>query len=284
MSNVAVLPQKELITFDANKLELIRKTVANQLTQNEFDLFISIAKARGLDPVLGQIHAVVRGQGDKAKVNFQVGIDGFRLIAARTGEFGGRDETAFEYKNGKLDRAKVTVFRFVNGVRCPWTASARWDEYFPGEQMGFMWKKMPETMLEKCAEAKALRMAFPNDLFGLYEDAEMDQAGPGAQRNIKDVTPGLESNKPESKPKNFAPQSKQEAEELQKKMQDEKMSRALLAKDIYEAQQKAGLSKDDMLKFVSALFGKPSAQLTTEEMQLLKIKLLEAAEVQEEIA
>lgn len=187
MSNLVQL-QKDAVVFDEKKLDLIRKTVANQLTANEFELFISIAKARGLDPILNQIHAVVRGTGDKAKVNFQVGIDGFRLIAARTGEFAGRDETQFEYKAGTHhpEKAKVTVYRFVNGQKCSWTASAKWAEYYPGEKMGFMWDKLPETMLEKCAEAKALRMAFPNDLSGLYVNEEMDQASqPQVQRDAK---------------------------------------------------------------------------------------------------
>lgn len=180
MSNLVPI-QKDAVVFDESKVTLIRKTIANQLTDGEFELFISIAKARGLDPILNQIHAVVRGKGDNAKVNFQVGIDGFRLIAARTGEFAGRDETVFEYKAGTHhpDRAKVTVYRFVNGQKCAWTATAKWDEYFPSqENQQFMWKKLPETMLEKCAEAKALRMAFPNDLSGLYVNEEMDQAEP----------------------------------------------------------------------------------------------------------
>ena len=197
MSNLVQI-QKDAVIFDDKKLELIRKTVANQLTPNEFELFISIAKARGLDPILNQIHAVVRGKDEKAKVNFQVGIDGFRLIAARTGEFAGRDETIFDYKPGshQPDKAKVTVYRFVSGVRCAWTASAKWAEYFPSqENQQFLWKKLPETMLEKCAEAKALRMAFPNDLSGLYVNEEMDQAE--GRQQTRDASPQIQSSEPE---------------------------------------------------------------------------------------
>lgn len=42
------------------------------------------------------------------------------------------------------------------------------------------WARMPRVMLAKCAEAQALRRAFPEDLSALYEAPELDQAQTGS--------------------------------------------------------------------------------------------------------
>src|SRR4026208_840284 len=72
-------------------------------------------------------------------------------------------------------QATVTVYRLTQGQRFAYTATARWSEYKP-EQNDFMWRKMPHTMLGKCAEALALRKGFPRQLAGLYAKEELDQA------------------------------------------------------------------------------------------------------------
>lgn len=205
MSTVLVVQNNDLLTFDDNKLELIRKTVARDLTPVEFEFFMAVARSRGLDPIQNQIHAVVRGSGDKRKMTIQVAIDGFRLIAARTGNFAGIDAPKFLYdKNGKPERCQITVYRMVQNQRCAFVATAKWSEFVPEGNMAFMWNKMPEVMLSKVTEAQALRKAFPADLSGLYEDSEMHQAD-------RDVTPQNEptppkqpvpqvASKPEAKP------------------------------------------------------------------------------------
>lgn len=204
---------KDLISFDQKKLAIIRNMVASNLTPDEFDFFISVSKARGLDPVLNQIHAVKRKvkvskNPDKfeERMTIQVGIDGFRLIAARTNEYAGCDKTLFEYNAAQeVVAAEVTVYRLVQGQRCAFSAIADWDEFFPGESQGFMWKSKPKTMLGKCAEAQALRKAFPNDLAGIYEPAEIQE---------KEVIAAESESKEENNNNDFDDQRRQMVEGL----------------------------------------------------------------------
>lgn len=167
------------LTFTTEQVELIKRTVAQKATNDELALFLHTCKRTGLDPLVRQIHFVKRkSKHGPDRATFQVGIDGYRLVAQRTNECGGNDDPIFD-DEATPRKATVTVYRIVNGVRCPYTATARWDQYHPGDgPEGFMWRKMPHLMLGKCAEALALRKAFPAELSGVYTHEEMQQAGP----------------------------------------------------------------------------------------------------------
>jgi phage recombination protein Bet len=155
--------------FPPDQVDLIRRTIAAGATDDELALFVGQCKRTGLDPFSRQIHFVKRS----GKMTIQTGIDGYRLIADRTGLYAGNDDPIFD-DEAKPRRATVTVWKLVQGVRCPFTSTARWEQYYPGETQGFMWKKMPHLMLGKCAEALALRKAFPHELSGIYTTDEME--------------------------------------------------------------------------------------------------------------
>jgi len=176
--------------FSRKEVELLKRTIAQDATDTELSMFIQNCKRYGLDPFTGQIHAVKRWDKSAGRevLNVQVGIDGFRLIADRTGKWQGTkgpfwcgDDgqwTDVWLKDSYPAAAKVGVLR--SDFYEPRWGIARWDAYVVKNKGGdprFMWRKMPAHMLAKCAEALALRSAFPNDLSGLYTDAEMDQAG-----------------------------------------------------------------------------------------------------------
>ena len=177
-------------TFNDDQVKLIKSTIAKNATDDELQLFLYQAQKTGLDPLARQIHFVKRGQ----QMTIQTAIDGFRAIAARTGQHAGTSDGIFDgvakdkdsYGNEfeRPEKASVIVKKIVQGLVTEFSATARWGEYFPGAKQGFMWTKMPYTMLEKCAEAKALRKAFPEDLSGMYTNDEMQQAD---KKDIKSV-------------------------------------------------------------------------------------------------
>lgn len=175
--------------FNKEQIELITNTIAKGATTQELQLFLMIAKRTGLDPFTRQIHFVKRrnktADGRYVETGTtQCGIDGYRAIAEKSKTLAGIDDAVFDTeKDTHPNKATVTVWRFLNGQRVSFTASARWSEYaqtFQGQngqiKVGTMWAKMPYLMLAKCAEALALRKAFPNDLSGIYTNEEMAQA------------------------------------------------------------------------------------------------------------
>lgn len=175
--------------FDEITVDLIKRTVAQNATDDELEMFLYQASKMGLDPLARQIHFQKYHLKDgTSRVSFITTIDGYRVIANRTGVYAGNDEPLFSGKQEIADtqrydkvksapeKASVTVWKIVKGNRVSFTASAYWEEYYPGGTKGHMWRKMPRVMLAKVAEASALRKAFPNDLSGAYIEEEMEQA------------------------------------------------------------------------------------------------------------
>jgi phage recombination protein Bet len=161
----------------AEQVDLIKRTICQGSTADELSLFLQQCKRTGLDPFARQIHAVKRG----GKMTIQVGIDGLRLIAQRTGAMDGQDGPYWCGSDGvwrdvwlsdeKPAACKVIVYR--KGESRGYTGIARMREYY--QSAGGMWDKLPATMIAKVAESIALRKGFPQELSGLYTSEEMDQ-------------------------------------------------------------------------------------------------------------
>lgn len=154
--------------------------------------FLFVCKKTGLDPLVKQIYPVYRWDNriGAEKMSIQVGIDGMRLVAQRTEQYGGSSDVVYDAEDqAHPKKASVTVYKIVNGIRIETTATARWNEYVQigkeGKVIG-LWNKMPYLMLGKCAESLALRKAFPNELSGLYTSEEMSQ-----QDSVKEVLSAL---------------------------------------------------------------------------------------------
>ncbi len=186
MSTSELAIREEQEAWTSNQIAALRQLGLQSAPDADLTLFFHLAKRSGLDPFARQVYMIGRNDSRSGTVKFtiQTGIDGLRLVAHRAAERAGHslgyEETLWCGQDGAwVDvwltdappvAAKVVVLR--NGQRFP--AVAKWSEY--AQPTSPMWKKMPALMLSKCAEALALRKAYPQDLTGLYTPEEMDQA------------------------------------------------------------------------------------------------------------
>ncbi|MDF2457655.1 MAG: prophage LambdaCh01, recombination protein Bet [Nitrospira sp.] len=166
------------------QLELLKRTVAKGTTDDEFSLFAYTCRRTGLDPFIKQIYAIKRWdpESDSFKMGIQVGIDGYRLVAHRTGKLCGIEPAEFiedPDESWHPKQATVTVYAYdAQGEKRAYTHTVRWREYVQKKKDGTpvkMWseKGMPYNQLGKCAEAGALRKAFPFDLSGILTHDEV---------------------------------------------------------------------------------------------------------------
>lgn len=251
------------------RIELIKRMFAKDATDDELQLFLYTAQRLGLDPLARQIHFVKRWdkRANKKIGVIQTGIDGYRAIADRTGKYAGNDDAVFRYEEG-VDHpiaATVTVYKMIGNKRCPFTATARWDEYCPEGKAAFMWHSKPHVMLAKCAEALALRKAFPLQLSGVYVDAEMQQAGPVIETQVETVAASKTASQETSKNRPAMPtvvkqqliEQARAYREKGKTGEPSPQARGLMAGKLAEAHPQADQARHLFLEYV---FGKPSSK------------------------
>lgn len=154
-------------------------------------VFAEACRQHNLSPFRKEIYLVPYRTKDGMQYTTIVGIDGLQQKASRTGRFAGIDEEQYDRQSGgayktaaqikasgqKPITCTVTVYALIGGQRCPFTATAVFDEYYPAVSSGKdMYSKaatMPFNMIAKCARAKALKMAFSDELSGLHIEEEM---------------------------------------------------------------------------------------------------------------
>jgi phage recombination protein Bet len=210
-TDLAHAPRREaLYEWSDSFRQLVKSTVlkpkSRDATDAELALLAEQAVRTGLDPMARQIYGIYRKDnrsGDEV-MTIQVGIDGLRSVAERTGRYGGSPAYLFcgpdkQWTDVWLEEqrpvaAKAIVLKVVAGAVINTEAVALWSEYGNDKNV---WKDKPALMLGKCAEALALRKAFPQDLSGLYTDDEMDRVDPAASQPKLQAIPSAQSVPPD---------------------------------------------------------------------------------------
>ena len=183
--------------FSQKHIDILKNSICKGATPEEFEVFLMACNKTQLDPFMRQIYAVKRYDNKLKRECFtvQTGIDGYRLIAERTGKYCPGRKPTFTYdEKGQLLAATAYVKKLTkDGTWHEIEAEAYMDEYCQfftdkntGEKrpMG-MWANMARNQLAKCAESLALRKSFPAETSGIYTKEEMQQA------DIEDITPRI---------------------------------------------------------------------------------------------
>ncbi|RKD69013.1 phage recombination protein Bet [Rhizobium sp. WW_1] len=190
------------------QIALVKSTVARDTNDDEFNLYMEVAKAKGLDPFLGQIIPMVfnKTQPAKRKMTIIISRDGQRVIAQRCGDYRPASKPPV-YETDPSLKGPLNPHGIVSATVYLWKQDPKtsdwyevagqgfWEEFAPikdewkrgedgnsyktGKQTlddSGNWCRMPRLMIAKCAEMQALRAGWPEQFTGLYDEAEMDRA------------------------------------------------------------------------------------------------------------
>lgn len=173
---------KAVTYFSEDEKETIVATVAPNLTQPQFNLFIYTSQALGLNPLLNEICAVTyktkkEDNTYEKKMSIQVMRDGFLTIAHRSGKFAGLESGIYEKGDEKLDGVVATERTgwakvYHQDFKVPVYQEVEFSEY-DNSVRNKLWISKPKTMIKKVAESMALRKAF--NVNGVYAPEEMEK-------------------------------------------------------------------------------------------------------------
>ena len=190
MSNFMIPDQKllEAMDLDASTYLALKSSIFPGAADESIHMAVAYCKAANLDLLQKPVHIVPMWHAElrKSVDTIMPGISLYRTYAARTQEYVGKSEPSFGTAVTEVVGSqsvtyptwcKVTVKRLIKGNVCEFTAKEFWRENFASSKDGSpnkMWMKRPYAQLAKCAEAQALRMAFPEHVGGQPTFEEMD--------------------------------------------------------------------------------------------------------------
>lgn len=183
MSNVATIPRSTPLTtadHEAAVWSALKSSIYPGASDQSISLVLDYCAAAGLDPMQKPVHIVPMWDSNSRSMRDVVmpGIGLYRVQASRSGQFAGMSEPEFgpmlTEQVGAVqvtfpEWCKVTVYRQLpNGHIAEFTAKEYWIENYAikggkdkDQSPNAMWTKRVRGQIAKCAQAQALRMAFP---------------------------------------------------------------------------------------------------------------------------
>lgn len=171
MNQVArIHPAGTVANWTSRQLETIKRTVAKDTNDVEFDLFIEYARVKQLDPFSRQVIAIVFSKDDAAKRQMTIITtqDGCRVLASRCRDYRPEEtEAVYEYDTtlkgptNPLGIVKATITLWKQDDAGKWhpvNGTAYWDEFVPlktnpdafrWEDTGEKWKDTGKTKKRK---------------------------------------------------------------------------------------------------------------------------------------
>lgn len=185
---------QERFGIDASQwIALVEAIFPNAQSVGSIVQALSYCRARNLDVFKRPVHIVPVWSKQAGKLVDTVwpGIGELRTTAFRTGAYAGRDDAEFgediTRRLGEIEMTfpewcRVKVYRMVQGERVAFSGSKiYWLETYStakgnSQEPNQMWKDRPRGQIEKCAEAAALRAAFPEEIGGDHIPEEIRSA------------------------------------------------------------------------------------------------------------
>src|ERR1700690_3147572 len=186
MNELATISNAMDLWEDETKLEETKAIFAPKLNKNEFNAFIGMGKANDLNPFTREIWAIK--YADNAPAQIFIGRDGYRKSAQRNPDYKCHiveaiyENDDFRYNNGAISHSFGMANRgkllgayclvYKKSVDMPIHVICELKDYSTGKSLWNAETGKQATMIKKCAEAQALRMAFQEQYAGTYSEYE----------------------------------------------------------------------------------------------------------------
>lgn len=207
--------------IDAAQWSALESTVYPGAKRESILLAVDYCLSRKLDVMLKPVHLVPMqvknaqtGQSEWRDVPMP-GVGLYRIQAERTGNYAGADAPemgpditkTFRDKNGKEvtvtfpEWCKYTVHKLMGDRLVSYTALEYWEENYATDSSrsnapNKMWQKRVRGQIAKCAEAQALRKAWPE----IGQEPTAEEMEGKAYATEKDVTPNQPAIQQDSAP------------------------------------------------------------------------------------